>query len=345
MKVDLTKSSILVCGGAGFIGSTFAKLVKQKYPEASIVVYDALTYAGNPHNLPPNIPLVKGLIQDRILLSSWFEKEVPDYIVNFAAETHNDRSLTNPTSFIETNVEGVGVLCDLANKFSVKKLVHVSTDESYGSIKNGSFKETDPIHPNTPYSAAKAGGELIALAHHNTFGTPVCITRGGNTYGPNQYPEKLIPFFLTRLLENKKIPVYGNGSAVREWIHAEDHAEGVLSVLERGKIGEIYNIGDVNERNNMEIVQILLAETEKGEDLIKYIEDPRKNAHDMRYSLCTDKIETELGWKAKKNFDDGLKETINWYKENENWWKEIQETDDYRNFVTQFYSKSLGEDL
>lgn len=345
MTVDLNNSSILVCGGAGFIGSTFTKIVKSKYPNATVVVYDALTYAGNLANLSPDIPLVKGLIQDRVLLTSWFEKESPDYIVNFAAETHNDRSLTDPTSFISTNVEGIGVLCELVNKFSIKKLVHVSTDEVAGSIEKGSFKETDPYRPNTPYSASKAGGELIALAHYNTFGTPVCITRGGNTYGPHQYPEKLIPFFLTRLFENKKIPIYGDGSAVREWIHVEDHAKGVLAVLEKGKNGEIYNIGDKNERNNMEIVDILLRETKCNKNLIKFIEDPRKNAHDMRYSLCTDKIEKELGWKAEKNFDNGLIETVNWYKENSSWWKSIQQTKNYSDFIYQFYHKSLGEDF
>jgi len=342
--VSLNNNSILVCGGAGFIGSHFVKVVKKKYPDCLVVVLDSLTYAGNLSNLPDDIHVINKQIQDRIYLAQLFkEKGAPDYIVNFAAETHNDRSITNPGSFIETNVEGVGVLCDLARDFNIKKFVHVSTDEVGGSFEKGSFKESDPLNPKTPYSASKAGGELIALAHHNTFDTSICITRGGNTYGPNQYPEKLIPFFITRLLEDKKIPVYGTGNAVREWIHVEDHAEGILAVLEKGIPGEIYNIGDNNERTNNEIIDILLKELKKDKSLVKNVEDPRKKAHDQRYSLDLSKIKKELNWEPTRNFEEELSKTIKWYVDNPQWWKEIQQTLEYQEFYNKFYKPLLGE--
>ncbi|RYG70093.1 NAD-dependent epimerase/dehydratase family protein, partial [bacterium] len=229
-------------------------------------------------------------------------------------------------------------------KHGVERFVHVSTDEVYGSISEGKFTEATPLQPNTPYSASKAGGDLQARASHVAFGTPVMVTRGGNNYGPNQYPEKLIPFFATRLIDGKRVPLYGDGSQVREWIHVLDHCEGILTVLERGEPGGVYNVGDENERPNREVTRILLEELGRDDSLVKTIEDPRKGAHDVRYAMETDRLRA-LGWTPKRDFETELRATARWYVENQEWWRAITATDGYNDFVRAFYGKSLGEDL
>jgi dTDP-glucose 4,6-dehydratase len=266
------------------------------------------------------------------------------HIVNFAAESHNDRSILESGSFIQTDVYGVYILLEAVRKFGLERFVHVSTDEVYGTIDKGVFTEDSPIEPNTPYSASKAGGDLQCRAHFKAFGVPVLVTRGGNNYGPYQYPEKLVPFFATRLLDNKKVPLYGDGSQVREWIHVLDHCSGIAAVLDKGIPGEVYNIGDTNERPNREVVRILLEETGRGDHLVKTIPDPRKGAHDKRYAMDCAKTRA-LGWQPSHSFEAELRATVTWYKENESWWRPITERADYQEFIRAFYGPSLGEDL
>jgi dTDP-glucose 4,6-dehydratase len=337
---------VLVTGAAGFIGSNFLRLVRQKHPEWKLVVLDALTYAGNLHTIGDvdDVRFYPGKIQDPTVVEGLIKAEAITHIVNFAAESHNDRSLLETGSFILSNTLGVHVLLEATRKFKIEKMVHVSTDEVYGTIDEGHFTELSPIEPNTPYSASKAGGDLQVRSHFKAYKTPAAITRGGNTYGPYQFPEKLIPFFVTRLIDGKKVPIYGEGDQVREWIHAMDHAAGVLKVLEDGQPGEIYNIGDVNERRNMEVVKILLEETGRDESLVKRIPDPRKGAHDKRYSMKADKLRG-LGWKPEMAFEDELRKTVRWYIDNEWWWRPLVATDDYKQFIGDFYGGSLGEDL
>lgn len=338
---------ILVTGGAGFIGSNFVRLALQRMPEAKIVVIDALTYAGNLSTLADirdKIVFYPGKIQDATVVEGLIKAEGITHLVNFAAESHNDRSIIEAGSFIQTDVLGTYVLLEATKKFKLEKMVHVSTDEVYGSIDSGHFTEESPIQPNTPYSASKAGGDLQVRAHVKAFGTPAVITRGGNTYGPYQFPEKLIPFFTVRLIQGKKVPVYGEGNQVREWIHAMDHASGVMTALLKGEPGQVYNVGDINERQNMEVVKILLEETGRDESLVKRIPDPRKGAHDKRYSMKADKSRA-LGWAPEFPFEESLRKTVRWYKENEAWWRPLIETDDFQAFVKRFYGASLGEDL
>jgi dTDP-glucose 4,6-dehydratase len=337
---------LLVTGAAGFIGSNFLRLVRRRHQEWKLVVLDALTYAGNLSTIGDieDLHFYPGKIQDPTVVEGVIKAEAITHIVNFAAESHNDRSILETGSFILSNTLGVHVLLETARKFKIEKLVHVSTDEVYGTIDEGHFTEESPIEPNTPYSASKAGGDLQVRAHVKAYRTPAAVTRGGNTYGPYQFPEKLIPFFVTRLIDGKKVPIYGEGDQVREWIHAMDHASGVLKVLEDGRPGEIYNIGDVNERRNMEVVKILLEETGRDESLVKRIPDPRKGAHDKRYSMSADKLRA-LGWKPEMPFEQELRNTVRWYIENEWWWRPLVATDNYKEFIRDFYGKSLGEDL
>lgn len=341
--------NLLVCGGAGFIGSHFARLAVQSEKTDLVVVLDALTYAGNYNNFhdfesDPKFQFEHGQIQNAYRVNQVIRKHGITHIVNFAAESHNDRSLLEAGEFIQTDVFGVYVLLQATRENDVTRFVQVSTDEVYGTTDSESFTEASPVEPNTPYSASKAGGDLQVRAHVTAYGTPAIITRGGNTYGPYQYPEKLIPFFVTRLMEGKKAPLYGEGTQVREWIHALDHASGVWHVLEHGSVGEIYNIGDVNERENREVVKILLEQTGRDESFIKKIEDPRKGAHDKRYSMKSDKLRA-LGWETQVPFEDGLAQTVEWYKENRWWWEPILESTPYEEFVTRFYGPYLGEDL
>jgi dTDP-glucose 4,6-dehydratase len=339
---------ILVTGAAGFIGSAFARLVLADSVER-VAVLDALTYAGNLSTIKPlmddaRFVFYPGKIQDPTVVEGILQAEQITHIANFAAESHNDRSLIEAGSFIQTDVLGVYVLLEAARKYKVERMLHVSTDEVYGSIDEGHFTEDSPIQPNTPYSASKAGGEMQVRSHIKAFRTPAVVTRGGNTYGPYQFPEKLIPFFITRLIDGKKVPLYGEGDQVREWIHVEDHASGIRHVLLHGETGETYNVGDKNERPNREVVQILLDELGRDWDLVKKIPDPRKGAHDKRYSMTTDKI-TALGWKPSKPFEQSLRETVRWYVANEEWWRPLVATDDYKSFVGRFYGPSLGDDL
>jgi dTDP-glucose 4,6-dehydratase len=341
--------TILVSGAAGFIGSAFLRLALAHLPDARLVVLDALTYAGNLSTIKTElegsrVEFHKGLIQDPALVDSIFSKEGITHVVNFAAESHNDRSMLVAGSFIQSNTFGPYILLEAARKHGVERFLHVSTDEVYGTIDEGEFTEESPIQPNTPYSASKAGGDLQVRAHIKAYSTPAIITRGGNTYGPYQFPEKLIPFFVTRLIDGKKVPIYGEGTQVREWVHVEDHAAGVMHALLNGQCGEIYNVGAANERQNREVVKILLEETGRDESLVKTIPDPRRGAHDKRYSMSTRKMEA-LGWQARKPFEEGLRETVRWYVENQDWWRPLVATDDYRGFIAQFYGPSLGDDL
>lgn len=338
--------NLLVTGAAGFIGSNFVRLVRQLRPDWKLVVLDALTYAGNLSTMADfsEVEFVHGSIQDAALVSQTITAFGITHIVNFAAESHNDRSILNADAFIQTNVVGTYALLEATRIHGLEKIVHVSTDEVYGSITAGEFSEESPLEPNTPYSASKAGGDLQCRAHFVAFKTPVCVTRGGNTYGPYQYPEKLIPFFAVRLIEGKRVPLYGQGNQVREWIHVLDHASGVLKVLEEGVIGEAYNIGDINERPNLEITRILLRETGRDESYIKRIPDPREGAHDLRYSMTTEKLE-RLGWKPEHSFDKHLRETVQWYLNHQAWWKPIVERPEYQDFIARFYGPGLAEDL
>jgi len=341
--------TLLVTGGAGFIGSAFVRLCRRTMPETRIVILDALTYAGNLTTLSedladPRVRFYPGKIQDATVVEGILKAEGVTHLVNFAAESHNDRAMMEAGSFIQTDVYGVYVLLEACRKFKLSRFLHVSTDEVYGSIDQGDFSESSPIEPNTPYSASKAGGELQIRAAIKAHGIPAVVTRGGNTYGPYHFPEKLIPFFITRLIDGKRVPVYGDGSQVREWIHCEDHAGGILHALLHGKDGETYNVGDRNERRNMEVVKILLEETGRDESFIKAIPDPRRGAHDKRYSMTTEKLNA-LGWSPQKPFESSLRETVAWYKERQDWWRPLVATDDYRSFVEAFYGPSLGEDL
>lgn len=341
--------NLLVTGGAGFIGSNYVRLALSRYPDCQISILDALTYAGNLSTIAdlledPRCEFFPGRIQDPTVVEGLVKAKGITHIVNFAAESHNDRSLLESGSFIQTDVAGVHTLLEATRRFGIEKMVHVSTDEVYGSIAEGHFTEESPIEPNTPYSASKAGGDLQARAHFISFRTPVVVTRGGNNYGPWQYPEKLIPFFVTRLIDGKKVPLYGDGTQVREWVHVMDHCEGIDTVLQKGEPGQVYNIGDANERQNRDVVRILLDETGRDDSLVKSIPDPRKGAHDKRYSMTTDKTRA-LGWAPKRPFEEHLRETVRWYKANESWWRPITEQPAYQSFVKAFYGPSLGEDL
>lgn len=342
---------ILVTGGAGFIGSNYVRLVLKKYPDTEVAILDALTYAGNLSTISDVMSsgrcrFYAGKIQDPVVVNGIIKAERTTHVVNFAAESHNDRSLLESGSFIQTDVAGVHTLLEAALEHKVERMLHVSTDEVYGTIDEGTFSEESSIRPNTPYSASKAGGDLQCRAHFIAFKVPVVVTRGGNNYGPWQYPEKLIPFFVTRLIDGKKVPVYGDGSQIREWIHVMDHCEGIDAALHKGVPGEVYNIGDErNERQNREVVDVLLQELGRDESFVKNIPDPRKGAHDKRYSMTTAKAQRELGWAPRHDFATHLRETVRWYRDNETWWRAICALPSYQDFIKAFYGRSLGDDL
>jgi len=317
---------LLVTGGAGFIGSNFARYMLDKYKDYKIVNLDKLTYAGNLENIKDleangRHSFVKGDICDLRLVEKLVKREEVDVIVNFAAETHVDRSIADPEAFIRTDVFGTYTLLEVARKFSVKKYVQISTDEVYGSIKKGSFSEPSSLAPSSPYSASKAAADLLALAYKTTYELPILITRGSNTYGPYQHTEKLIPLFITNLMENKKVPLYGDGKNVRDWLYVIDHCSGIDTVLHRGNIGEIYNIGASDERTNLEITHMILGELGMTEDMIEFVKD--RLGHDRRYSLNCKKLKA-LGWKPEYSLEKGLKETVKWYTQNMKWWKKIK---------------------
>jgi dTDP-glucose 4,6-dehydratase len=312
-----------VTGGAGFIGSNFARYVLAQHPEHHVVVLDALTYAGNLASLEdlqgnPRFSFVHGDICDAALVDGLMAKA--DAVVHFAAESHVDRSITDPGVFVRTNVEGTVTLLAAAQKHGIKRFVHVSTDEVYGTLgPTGLFTEETPLQANSPYSASKAGSDLMARSYYETFGLPVMITRCSNNYGPFQFPEKLIPFFITNLLAGEQVPVYGDGLNVRDWLHVEDHCQAIDLVLHKGTPGEVYNIGGNNERTNMEITELLIEALGRDKATsIKYVQD--RPGHDRRYAIDATKIRRELGWSPKYNFDTGIKQTIEWYLANEGWW-------------------------
>jgi dTDP-glucose 4,6-dehydratase len=321
---------LLVTGGAGFIGSNFVRRIADStlHGISSVTVLDKLTYAGVRENLStaeslPGYQFIEGDICDPQIVSSLIGEV--DAVVNFAAESHVDRSITNAADFIETNVAGVQVLLDAINATKKKiRFIQVSTDEVYGSINSGTWAEDSPLLPNSPYSASKAGGELLARSYNKTHGTDVVITRCSNNYGPFHFPEKLIPLFITNLLEGKKVPVYGNGKNVRDWLHVDDHCQGIYKVLMNGKSGEVYNIGGGQELTNLEITHLILKAMNSSESSIDYVED--RKGHDFRYSVNWSKINRELGYEPKVRFEDGLAETIRWFKENEVWWKPLKKS-------------------
>ena len=317
---------ILVTGGAGFIGGNFCHYMIKKYPSYKIVVLDVLTYAGNMETLKPiidktNFKFVKGNITDRILVYQLFESEKFDIVVNFAAESHVDRSIENPEIFLKTNILGTQVLMDASLKFGVKRYHQVSTDEVYGDLPLDRpdlfFTEETPIHTSSPYSASKASADLLVQAYHRTFGLPISISRCSNNYGPYHFPEKLIPLMIKNALANQTLPIYGKGENVRDWLHVYDHCSAIDLIIHNGIVGEVYNIGGHNERTNLEVVKTILSELNKPESLIRYVTD--RKGHDMRYAIDPTKIEAELGWKPQFNFDTGIKQTIKWYIDNQQW--------------------------
>lgn len=320
---------LLVSGGAGFIGSAFVRRMLAQHADWEIVVFDKLTYAGNLDNLKaveadPRYRFVRGDICDREAVEAAIETASGiDAIVNFAAETHVDRSIDSPEDFLHTDILGTHTLLEVVRQRGISRMVQVSTDEVYGSIDEGSFCETDRISASSPYSASKAGGDLQVLAYHATYGTPALITRGSNTYGPYQYPEKLIPLFVTNALEGGELPLYGDGLNVRDWLHVDDHADGIEAALTGGRPGEVYNIGGGNERTNREITGIILDELGLDWDAtVKQVAD--RPGHDRRYSISCAKARGELGWGPQVDFETGLRETIRWYRDNEWWWHKIK---------------------
>jgi dTDP-glucose 4,6-dehydratase len=316
---------LLVCGGAGFIGSDFVRRMLSKHDDWEVVCLDALTYAGNMDNLKPvesnpHFSFVHGDIRNRAIVDR--AATGVDAIVNFAAETHVDRSIAEPEAFLTTDILGTHTLLETVREHGIGKMLQVSTDEVYGSCDEGSFSETACIRPTSPYSASKAGGDLQVLAYFTTYGTPVTITRGSNTYGPYQYPEKLIPLFVTNALEGGKLPLYGDGLNVRDWLHADDHADGIEAALLRGRAGEVYNIGGGNERTNREITSIIIDELGLDDSIIERVAD--RPGHDRRYSIACEKARAELGWEPVVDFEQGLRDTIRWYKDNVWWWDKIK---------------------
>jgi dTDP-glucose 4,6-dehydratase len=319
--------NILVTGGAGFIGSNYINQILIERDDYNIVNLDKLTYAGNLENLKQseknkNYHFEKGDITDSEFVAGIFEKYKIKYVINFAAESHVDRSILGSEIFFRTNVIGTNILLETARKFEVEKFIQVSTDEVYGSLgAEGYFTEQTPLSPNSPYSSSKASADLMALAFYHTYGLPVSITRCSNNYGPYQFPEKLIPLMIINAMNNKKLPVYGDGLYVRDWIFVHDHNKAINLVFEKGKVGEVYNIGASNEMPNIQIIKLILEYLGKTEDLIEYVKD--RPGHDRRYAIDSAKIQRELNWKPGFLFQDAIKQTIDWYVRNKDWWQRI----------------------
>lgn len=321
---------IVVTGGAGFIGSNFIFYMLDKYPDYRIICVDKLTYAGNLSTLDSvmtnlNFRFVKEDICDKEAMDNLFNEEHPDIVVNFAAESHVDRSIDNPTIFLETNIIGTSVLMDMAIKYNVKRFHQVSTDEVYGDLPIDRpdllFTESTPLHTSSPYSSSKASADLLVMAYYRTYGLPVTISRCSNNYGPYQFPEKLIPLMIANALADKSLPVYGKGINVRDWLYVEDHCKAIDLIIHKGKVGEVYNIGGHNEMKNIDIVKLILKELGKDEALITYVTD--RKGHDQRYAINPTKIHSELGWLPETMFKDGIKKTIRWYLDNKKWWEDI----------------------
>lgn len=335
--------TVLVTGGAGFIGSNFIFYMLKKHPSYRIVCLDKLTYAGNIKTLKPvmvreNFRFIRGDICSRETVYNLFEEEKPDIVVNFAAETHVDRSIDSPEVFLQTNIIGTAVLMDACRKYGIQRYHQVGTDEVYGDLPldrpNLFFTETTPIHASSPYSSSKAGADLLVLAYHRTYGLPITISRCSNNYGPYQFPEKLIPLMLTNALNDKSLPIYGEGINVRDWLYVEDHCKAINLIIHKGKDGEVYNIGGHNEMRNIDIVRLICKELKKPESLITYVRD--RAGHDMRYAIDPAKIHSELGWLPETKFEDGIRKTITWYLENRSWWEEIV-SGEYQDYYQKMY--------
>ncbi|PIR66718.1 MAG: dTDP-glucose 4,6-dehydratase [Parcubacteria group bacterium CG10_big_fil_rev_8_21_14_0_10_36_14] len=331
---------LFITGGAGFIGSNFIRYILKKYPEYKIINFDKLTYAGNLENLRdiennPNYRFIKGDICDKEAVRGALQDV--DIIINFAAETHVDRSIINDDDFLKTDIFGVKVLLEAVKDLGIKKMIQISTDEVYGDYKDRGFaKEDASLLPSSPYSASKASGDLLCLAHHRTYGTPIIITRSSNNYGPYQYPEKIIPVFITNLLEDKKVPVYGDGAQIRDWLYVEDNCKGIDIVLHKGVLGEVYNIGANQnpEIDNLSLTKKIINACGKNETFIDYVKD--RPGHDRRYAIDTKKI-SDFGWRPEVSFEDGLTKTVEWYKNNKDWWRKIT-SGEYLDYYKKQYS-------
>ena len=339
--------TIIVTGGAGFIGSNFIFYMMKAHPDYRLVCLDKLTYAGNLSTLKsvldmPSFRFVRGDICDRELVYSLFDEEHPDAVVNFAAESHVDRSILDPSLFLQTNIIGTSVLMDAARRAGNIRFHQISTDEVYGDLpldrKDLFFTETTPLHTSSPYSSSKAAADLLALSYHRTYGLPVTISRCSNNYGPYHFPEKLIPLMIINALKGKSLPVYGQGINVRDWLYVEDHCRAVDLILHNGRIGEVYNVGGHNEMRNIDIVRIILRQLGKSEDLITFVED--RKGHDLRYAIDPHKISSELGWLPETTFEEGISKTIKWYLDNESWWQEIIDGE-YQDYYERMYSGRL----
>ena len=335
--------TLVVTGGAGFIGSNFIFYMLEKHPDYRIICLDKLTYAGNLSTLKPimdkpNFRFVKADICDVDAVFNLFQEERPNVVVNFAAESHVDRSIKNPGIFLQTNILGTQVLMDACREFGIERYHQVSTDEVYGDLPLDRpdlfFTEKTPIHTSSPYSASKASADLLVQAYHRTFDLPVSISRCSNNYGPYHFPEKLIPLMIANCLNNKPLPVYGEGLNVRDWLYVEDHCKAIDLVIHNGRVGEVYNIGGHNEMANIDIVKLICRELDKPESLITYVKD--RKGHDMRYAIDPTKIHRELGWLPETMFEKGIKKTIQWYLNNRNWWEEII-SGEYKNYYQSMY--------
>ena len=340
--------TIIVTGGAGFIGSNFVFHMLQAHPDYRIVCLDKLTYAGNLSTLEPvlqqgNFRFVKADICDRQAVDKLFQEEKPDIVVNFAAESHVDRSIENPGIFLETNIMGTAVLMDACRKYGIQRYHQVSTDEVYGDLPLDRpdlfFTEETPLHTSSPYSSSKASADLLVMAYYRTYGLPVTISRCSNNYGPYHFPEKLIPLMIANALADKPLPVYGNGENVRDWLYVEDHCRAIGLIIHNGKVGEVYNVGGHNEKRNIDIVRIICQELGKPESLIVHVED--RKGHDRRYAIDPAKIHRELGWLPETKFEDGIKKTIKWYLEHKKWWQDII-NGEYQEYYAKMYD-SKGE--
>lgn len=335
---------LIITGGAGFIGSNFIYYELKQHPEDEFICLDKLTYAGNLSSLKsamqqPNFKFVKGDIADRDFVYSLFETEKPDVVVNFAAESHVDRSILEPELFLKTNVIGTGVLMDACRKYGIKRYHQVSTDEVYGDLPLDRpdlfFTETTSLHTSSPYSASKASADLLVLAYHRTYSLPVTISRCSNNYGPYHFPEKLIPLMIINALQDKPLPVYGDGANVRDWLYVEDHCSAIDLIIRHGRGGEVYNVGGHNEKSNLDVVKIILKALGKSEDLITFVKD--RPGHDRRYAIDPTKIHNELGWLPQMKFEDGIAKTIEWYLANEDWREEII-SGEYQKYYEKMYS-------
>ena len=336
---------ILVTGGAGFIGSNFIYMLLEERPDWNIICVDSLTYAANIHTLGdamnnPNFRFYKEDIRNREGIDNIFAVEKPDMVVNFAAESHVDRSIENPGIFLETNIIGTQVMMDACRKYGIERFHQVGTDEVYGDLPLDRpdlfFTEETPIHTSSPYSTSKASADLLVLAYHRTYGLPVTISRCSNNYGPYQFPEKLIPLMINNAMQNKLLPVYGEGLNVRDWLYVKDHCLGVLAVLEKGKVGEVYNLGGHNEKANIDIVKLILKELGKPESLITFVTD--RKGHDLRYAIDPAKAMRELGWAPTTRFEDGIKLTIDWYRNHMDWMNECT-SGEYVKYYDEMYGK------